>query len=329
MLEYEENYFNYLKNLNYSNDTIKDKKRSLKEFEIFLTELLKKENKIKNFTKENIISYYNYLKKRKSKRKQDNGKNLSLIFVLNRIYALKYYFDYLVSSHKIIKNPFSQIELPIYKKNIQDVNVNEEDITKIISIINTNTYLGFRDKVIIELIYSTGLRRNEVSNLSIYNIDFNESILRVKEGKGKRDRLVPLGEVIKSYLKEYIVNVRKYFLSLDDMYIDTLFLSVRGKKLLASQISIIVNKYVKKAGIDKKITAHSLRHAFATHMMRKGCDIRYIQELLGHKFLSTTTIYTNVVDNDLREKILKYHPRDNELYDEKELNKLKIICKKR
>ena len=327
MLKNEEQYMNYLISKDYSEQTIKKKKIHLKEFEDFIEKKLKEENILENYTKKNLEEFYCYLRNRKNKTRYNKNKKLSLSVILQKINDLKTYFDYLLEHKKIIKNPAREIEIIDKKDNIVKMNnISEQEILKFISVINTKTYIGFRNRVIIELMYNCGLRRAEVVELTIYDINFTENILIIKNTKSKKDRLVPLGDVIINYLKEYMLKVRKYLLNVSGMYSETLFMGIRGKKLKPEGITAMVYKYSNQSNVN--ITPHSFRHAFAIHMLRRGCDIRYIQEILGHTFLSTTTNYTKIIDNDLREKIKKYHPRENELYDKNELNKLKIICKK-
>ena len=337
MLEYEQMYLNYLRSLNYKKKTIKLKQSLFREFEKYLKNINYKNN-IKKFNKKLFEGYYLYLKKftYKIADNKETGflkdkskrifvkKKLSLTTILVKLYTLKNYIKYLIEHKKLYENPFDKIEFPKYKNSLK-IDVTEEDIGKLISVINTNTFLGYRDRTIIELIYSTGLRRSEVKNINIYDIDFNESILKVNQGKGNKDRLVPLGEVVKLYLKEYIINVRKYLLSINNMYNEKLFLNSKGSPLKSLSVGKIVQTYARKSKMYH-ITTHKIRHAFALHLMKKGCDIRYIQEILGHENLETTTIYTQVFDNDLKEKILKYHPRDYELNREINLEEIKKIC---
>jgi len=339
MLEYEEIYINYLKSLNYSNQTIKSKVSYFRSFENYLKKVGIK-NSIKNYTKKILQEYYLYLTKYKYKiadnsetgylreksRRKYITKKLVLNTILSRIYALKSYINYLLDHGKMYENPFEKIELPKYQDTLK-LDITENDIEKLINEIDTKTFLGYRDRTIIELIYSTGLRRKEVKKLSIYDIDFNENILKVNQGKGRKDRIIPLGNVIKSYLKEYIINVRKYLLSINNMFNDILFVNSNGDSLSIGSIGRIIRLYAIKSKMYH-ITTHKLRHAFALHMMRKGCDIRYIQEILGHENLETTTVYTSVFDHDLKEKILKYHPRDHELNEKIDVEEIKKICKK-
>ena len=155
--------------------------------------------------------------------------------------------------------------------------------------------------------YGSGLRLADVHKLDIENIDFKEEILRIKQGKGRKDRNVPLGEITLAYLKEYITAVRKYLISVENQNQPAVFLSRNGKRYDKCSISRMIKEYSVKAGIQN-ITPHKLRHAFSLHMMRRGCDIRFIQEILGHEELETTQIYTEIFDGELKEKIEQYHP---------------------
>ena len=161
--------------------------------------------------------------------------------------------------------------------------------------------------------YGTGIRIGELENLNISDIDFNEKMLFIRQGKGRKDRMVPCTDTAINFLKEYITKVRPalcYFNSNQKV----LFLSKSGRRFTAGAFRKMLERYLKKSGIKKKITAHSFRHSFATHLLEHGANIRYVQEILGHESLSTTAIYTRVVVDDLKREIKKYHPCENELY---------------
>ena len=262
---------------------------------------------------------------RDKKKRKYVTKKLVKKTILRCMSNIKSYIHYLVEHKILFNNPVNNIILPKWEETLKP-DITQEDIEKLVSVIDTSNFLGYRDRTLIELIYSTGIRRMEACNLDVYDIDFKEGILKVRKGKGSKDRLIPLGEVIQSYLKEYLTKVRKYLVNIDRMDEQALFISHNGSRLTKGTISSIVRIYARKAGVYH-LQTHKLRHACALHMMKKGCDIRYIQQILGHEFLETTTVYTQVFDYDLKEKILKHHPRDHDFNEEIDIEKIKKICK--
>jgi integrase/recombinase XerD len=183
----------------------------------------------------------------------------------------------------------------------------EEEILRILAIPDLKTMVGLRDRAILELLYSTGIRRRELSNLNVSDIDFENGYLRINCGKYYKDRVVPVGEVACKFIEAYLKTVRWWFLR--DPKEDALFLdSQRGKRLSVSTIHHIIKKTVKKSGVKKRISAHTFRHSMATHLLHNKADIRYIQLILGHASLSSTEIYTHLVIDDLKEIHRRAHP---------------------
>jgi len=161
--------------------------------------------------------------------------------------------------------------------------------------------------------------------LDITDVDLRENIICVRRSKGGKGRYVPLGKIALLYIQEYISEVRKYLLSIEDMGQPALFLNKHGKRLYCGSINRMIREYSRKDGMYH-ITTHKLRHAFALHMLRQGCDIRYIQEILGHEDLCTTQIYTTIYDGDLREKVDRYHPLEGGVHiNDEQIRRLREI----
>jgi len=189
---------------------------------------------------------------------------------------------------------------------------------QIVSRLAVFTYMGFRDRTMFEVLYGTGIRIGELEKLNISDIDFNEKVIFIRQGKGGKDRIVPCTDTALEFLKEYITKVRpalSYFNSRQKV----LFLSRSGKRFTAGAFRKMLAKYLKKSQIKKRISPHSFRHSFATHLLAGGANIRYVQEILGHEELSTTAIYTRVAVVNLKKEIKHFHPRENELYEAAEL----------
>lgn len=221
------------------------------------------------------------------------------------ISALKSYYNYLVFENLIKMSPLSDIDTPKLEKKLPEV-LTENEILKIINSIENNHPFSIRNRAIIEVLYGTGIRVSELIDIKLSNIFFEEKILKVK-GKGDKERFVPIGNVasnsIKIYLEERINN------KIEPKYSDVLFLNRYGRQLTRAMIFKIIKDLCEISGIEKKISPHTLRHSFATHMLKNGADLRSIQLILGHENINTTEIYTHLDKFHLEEVLKKYHPR--------------------
>lgn len=221
------------------------------------------------------------------------------------ISAIKSFFNYLIFEGYIKDSPISNIESPKQEKKLPKV-LTEEEIKKLINSIDLNHEFGQRNKTIIEILYGTGIRVSELINLKLSNIFFKENIIKVI-GKGNKERFVPLGEIASNEMKIYINNRNR--LKIDSKSSDILFLNRYGRGLTRSMIFKIISDASKRVGLDKKISPHTLRHSFATHLIKNGADLRTIQLILGHESITTTEIYTHLDTLHLEEVLKKYHPR--------------------
>ena len=182
---------------------------------------------------------------------------------------------------------------------------------KILKMPDQSTAMGYRDRTMLEILYSTGIRRQEIMNLTIHDVDTKDGYLRINQGKGKKDRVVPLGRIACQYLENYIYHVRPNFLKKDPSSI-VLFLSFHGNVMSKVVVGAAVRKYTKLAGIKKNVTPHTFRHTCATLMIKNKANIRYVQELLGHESIETTQIYTHLTITDLKEVHKRCHPRERD-----------------
>ena len=221
------------------------------------------------------------------------------------ISAIKSFFNYLIFEGYIKDSPISNIESPKQEKKLPKV-LTEEEIKKLINSIDLNHDFGQRNKTIIEILYGTGIRVSELVNLKLSNIFFKENIIKVI-GKGNKERFVPFGEIASNEMKIYI-NYRNR-LKIDSKSSDILFLNRYGRGLTRSMIFKIISDASKRVGLAKKISPHTLRHSFATHLIKNGADLRTIQLILGHESITTTEIYTHLDAYHLEEVLKKYHPR--------------------
>ena len=225
------------------------------------------------------------------------------------ISSIKAFFKYLLDDEVRSDNPATLLEGPKLGLYLPDT-LSFDDVDKIINAIDVSNDLGKRNKCMIEVLYGCGLRVSELIDLKISNINFKELYLKV-EGKGDKTRYVPLAKFTAKLIKEYISEVRSKY-KINKKCEDILFLNSRGSAMSRVIVFIIIKELTEKAGINKKISPHTFRHSFATHLLQNGADLRYIQEMLGHSSITTTEIYTHLKNEELRDVILNYHPRNKE-----------------
>lgn len=221
--------------------------------------------------------------------------------------SVKAFFKYLHEDEVRADNPATLLEGPKLGLYLPDT-LSFEDVERIVKAINLATDLGKRNHCMIEVLYGCGLRVSELIDLKISNINFTEGYLKV-EGKGEKSRFVPLAEYTSALIKAYIDDVRAN-IKINKKHEDILFLNNRGCAMSRVIVFIIIKELTEKAGISKKISPHTFRHSFATHLLQNGADLRYIQEMLGHSSITTTEIYTHLKNEELRDVILNYHPRN-------------------
>jgi len=226
--------------------------------------------------------------------------------------ALRSFFKWLAREDYLISDPTIKIEYAKEPEPLPRHILEESEMKKILNAPDTQTPLGYRDRVILEILYSTGIRKGELENLKLEDVDIKDGFLRIDQGKNKKDRVVPLGRIATKMLHNYILSIRSEIPKGKHKGDDTgfVFLNQRGNRLHHDTVWRIVIKYARQAGIKKKVTPHSLRHTCATHMVRHGAHIRHLQEMLGHKSIETTQIYTRVTINDLKRVHARFHPRE-------------------
>jgi len=286
-LEYVEKELNYSKltKINYEGD--------LNNYRDFL--------KIKNYdyikiNKEQIIEYLKYLDNLKYQNKT----------ISRMLSSLRSFYNYLTEIKLIDNNIFKRVKNPKVSKKLPNY-LSIVEVETIMDTISGETDNDIRDKCLFEFLYSTGLRVSEVSDLKIKDIDFSQNSVRVL-GKGSKERIVYFGDITLNLLNKYL-KVRNNFLKKDN--IEYLFINNNGEKLSRQSIEYIISKIMKKSGINHKISPHTLRHTYATHLLDNGADLKSVQELLGHENLDTTEVYTHVSKERLRSEYLKYHPNKN------------------
>ena len=219
--------------------------------------------------------------------------------------SLRRFYGYYIRENSLIIDPTLLIESPHIGRPLP-VTLSELDVELLLNapeVTNTN---GFRDKTMLEVLYATGLRVSELVSLKFEQISFRQGVVRII-GKGNKERLVPVGEEAMSWLEAYMIQARKKLLG--ERQCDYLFVTNRGDGMTRQAFWHIIKRHAKKAGISKVLSPHTLRHAFATHLLNHGADLRVVQLLLGHADLSTTQIYTHIARERLKELHSKFHPR--------------------
>ena len=224
-----------------------------------------------------------------------------------RISAIKSFFNFLIFENYRDNSPADLIESPKLGRKLPET-LNPNEIERIIDGISLNQSNGHRNRAIIETLYGSGLRVSELVDLTISNIFFKENIIRVN-GKGDKQRLVPLGSYSKKFIQIYTNEIRQ-LKKIKPKDKDILFLNRNGRKISRAMIFTIVRNAANKVGIKKKISPHTFRHSFATHLLENGADLRSIQILLGHESITTTEIYTHLDNEHLKKVMEKFHPRN-------------------
>ena len=242
--------------------------------------------------------------------RKENGEPLSFQSQYSRLGALRAYFKYLSKQNYILYNPAADIELPKLEKRLPKHILTIAEMDIILDVPDLTKPMGIRDRAIIEVFYSTGIRRMELINLRLYDLDRERGTLMVRLGKGKKDRMVPIGQRAIDWCDKYLMETRPQLYTGADS--ETLFLTHLGEAFTPARMSQLARNIIKKANVGKSGSCHLFRHTMATVMLENGADIRYIQEMLGHAKIDTTQIYTQVSIKRLKEVHDLTHPAKSE-----------------
>ena len=219
--------------------------------------------------------------------------------------CFRIFYQYLVSQKLTDTNPTAKLHHP---KQVQKLPVflSIKEVEKLLDAPDQKTIFGMRDRAMLELLYSCGLRVTELVSLEYHHININDEYIRIL-GKGNKERLLPMGDLAMEYLSQYEKEARPFLIKKGQT--DGYFLSNRGSNMSRQNFFYMIKAYAQKAGIDKSLSPHSLRHAFATHLVQQGADLRSVQLMLGHSDISTTQIYTHIQNVQLKSQHSKHHPR--------------------
>jgi len=237
-----------------------------------------------------------------SDRQKNNISSSSQARILTCLHS---FYQYLLANQLINKDPTEKLSQPKLEKKLP-VFLNIQEVEKLLEAPSSSSLFGLRDRAMLELLYSCGLRVSELINLSYHNINLKEEFIRI-HGKGNKERVLPMGEMAIDYLMKYETNARPMLLKNGQS--DSYFLSNRGSAMSRQNFFYIIKAYANQVGIDKPLSPHSIRHAFATHLVQKGADLRSVQLMLGHSDISSTQLYTHIQNAQLKAQHAKHHPR--------------------
>ena len=238
-------------------------------------------------------------------RKAD-GEPLSLRGQALAVTHLRHWFRWQVRHHHLPTNPAADLDLPRAPRVVLPEGLQPDEMDAVLALPDVDDVQGLRDRALLELLYSTGVRRQEARNLAIFDLDYSHGVLRVRQGKGGKDRIVPIGERALAWVRRYLDTARPCLVV--DAHETALFVNRFGQRLGNHGLAASVRKYLEAAGVRQRGACHLFRHTMATQMLENGADIRYIQELLGHARLDTTQIYTHVSIGKLKEIHTATHP---------------------
>lgn len=275
-----------------SKNTLESYKRDIVQFLDFLKE--KHVQRIKDTNKTTIITYLLYLQKK--------GKATSTIS--RSLASIRSFYQFLLNEKHIDKNPTVNLESPKSEKKLPSILTLKE--VELLLSQPTDNDKGIRDKAMLELLYATGIRVSELVALDYSNISLDMGYIKCNGNSGK-ERIIPIGSMAKKAMEKYIKECRKNLIREENE--QALFVNYHGKRLTRQGFWKIIKMYTQKAKINKKITPHTLRHSFATHLLQNGADLKSVQEMLGHSDISTTHVYTLLMENKIKEVYNKTHPR--------------------
>lgn len=255
-----------------------------------------------------------YRRRNAGGRDTPEGQPLSFQTQAKRLISVRVFFQWLARQHHLLYNPASELELPRPEKRLPRHILNVAEVEQVMNALDTEepTGLGLRDRAMLEALYSTGMRRAELVGLRIDDVDLERGMVLIRQGKGAKDRMVPIGSRACRWIEKYLYTVRPLYI--DDVDTPVLFLAKHGEGMQGKQLSVIVRKAIQTANLERfhdthpNAACHLFRHACATHMLENGADIRYIQALLGHEDLSTTEVYTRVSIVQLKAVHERTHP---------------------
>lgn len=294
-------FVEYLQSRNYSENTVFLYRKASRQ----LLEFLAAENveSLAGLTRSHIESY-----RMKLFYERYKGKPLAVTTQSMRLTAIRRFVRFLVRQDYLLVDVADGLEMPRLPDALPRQVLTEREAVRLVESPDTNDLLGLRDRAILEMLYGTGLRNGEMVRLTLDEIDWGYHCIRLIKGKGGKPRVVPMGEEAEIWLQEYLQKVRPTYVR--DNSNQRVFLTFRGTAFQTESMVDVVIRAARKIGLDKPATPHVLRHSCATHMLKRGANLRYLQAMLGHSSSQTTERYTRVEVSDLRQVVLRCHPRE-------------------
>ena len=291
-----ETFTESLKLRNFASDTIRS---YLQHIDLFLRWIIKRTiYDLREITQDHIRDY----------QKELTTQPITPHTIHIKLRSIKRFFEQLEKNNHLLYNPTEKILYPKLGERLPKDILSEKEMEKLLSMPDTQTTLGIRDRAILEALYSTGIRRLECSTISIHDIDYRGGYLRVTQGKGRKDRVLPVGKQACEWVSMYVKDVRPIYSNRNPGE-QSLFMTVSGRKLTGKMLCVMIKKYARRAGILKVVSTHTIRHSFATHLLKNGAHPYYIQRLLGHERLDTIKKYIRVTGKEIKETHKKAHPR--------------------
>jgi integrase/recombinase XerD len=295
-------YLGWLQIRNYSPRTVSDYGYNLGSFFRFLEQ--KALTDVQGITTATLTDFQRWFYYQPTKRGQARGVvNQNLVLA-----TVKSFFRFLKNEGYLHANPAEVVEYAREPRSLPRNVLTPKEANRIIDSIDTTTALGYRDRTMLEVFYATGVRNQELRNLTVADANLEEELLRVNGGKGGHDRVVPLSRVACKFLETYIKGIRPQLVG--GKATDKLFVSLRGNPIDAHTVGDVVKKYAKLASVKKHVTPHVWRHTCATHLVQNEANLRHVQDILGHRSLHTTERYLSLTITDLKEAHRKFHPRE-------------------
>lgn len=297
---WRDGYLESLASRNYSEGSLQGRRDALKVFLLWAAE--RELTRASQITRPILESFQRWL----WRYTKANGQRLGWSTQRNRLGIIKDFFRWMTRQNVLLHNPASELELPRMEKRLPQEVLSLAEVEKLLAVPDVTDPLGVRDRAMLELFYSTGLRRTELCRLELSDLNTERRTIHVRQGKGKKDRMVPVGLRAIDWLDRYLKEVRPRLCL--DTRTPALFLTGYGEAFNPDVLSRMVSGWLKQAGLKRQGCCHVLRHSCATHMLENGADIRFIQQLLGHEKLDTTAIYTEVSIKQLQEVHARCHP---------------------
>jgi len=303
MITYMERFLEWSASMNYSQSTIRNREVGIKRFSQWCEQrsLIRPQD----ITPPILERYRRYV----FHYRKSNGEPLSFSTQHGLLAPLKAFFKWLSKENYILYNPASEFELPKVPKRLPKHILSIEEIEDVLKHTQIYEDVGIRDRAMMETLYSTGIRKMELANLNIQDVDLKRGTVFISKGKWGKDRVVPIGDRACRWVRKYLQDARPMLVQDEDS--GHLFLTDHGEPFIKNRASDLVRKYLDAVGIDKPGACHLFRHAMATHMLENGADIRYIQTMLGHANLTSTEIYTQVSIKKLKQIHSMTHPANS------------------